>query len=130
MAALLGLEETAGFEDAAKRQADDHGKVATRARDDYTAAESRLRASERELSRLEQRIATEPGIIQIRQQLESLLAETAVSFAIRQLPTQARDAVSLGQVARRLRRPPMVCFRATSNSAPERQTYPPSRQPS
>jgi DNA repair exonuclease SbcCD ATPase subunit len=103
MAALLGLEEIAGFEDEAERQADEQSKFAARARDAHTIAEQRLRSAEKDLARLEQRIATQPEIAQARVQLELQLAETAGGLEISQLPTQATDAVSLGQLARRLR---------------------------
>jgi len=103
MAALLGLEEIAGFEGEAKRQSDEYGKRATRARDNHAAAEQRLRSAESELARLDQRIATQPEIAQARAQLESQLADSAPSLEISQLPTQATEAVWLAQVARRLR---------------------------
>ncbi len=103
LAALLGLEDIAGFEDEAKRQSEDQGKLATRARDEHAAAERRLRSAESDLARLEHRLATQPEIAEARSQLESRLAQTATSFEISELPTQAAAAVALGQLARRLR---------------------------
>jgi DNA repair exonuclease SbcCD ATPase subunit len=103
LAALLGLEDIAGFEDEAKHQAEDRGKLATRARDEHAAAEHQLRSADTDLARLEQRLATQPEIAQARSQLESRLLETGISFDIGELPTQAAGAVSLGQLARRTR---------------------------
>lgn len=103
MAALLGLEEIAGFEAEVKSQADDRAKIAKRARDDHADAEQRLRAAESDLARLEQRLSTQPEIARARTQLEAQLAASAASFEIPELPVHAADAVALGQLARRIR---------------------------
>jgi DNA repair exonuclease SbcCD ATPase subunit len=103
MAALLGLEEISGFEDQAKRQAEDLDKRAKSARDEHQSSDLQLRTAQTELTRLEQRLATQPEITQARLGLEGELAEKASSLDIRALPTRATDAVALGQLARRIR---------------------------
>jgi DNA repair exonuclease SbcCD ATPase subunit len=103
MAALLGLQEIAGFEDEARRHADDQGKLAKRIRDNHATTEQQLRSALSDFARLEQRLGTQPEIAQARSQLETELAKTATSFEISQLPMQAADAVSLGQLGRRMR---------------------------
>lgn len=103
IAGLLGLEEIAGFEDEAKRKADEQDKLAKRARAAHAEAEQGLRSAESELARLEQRMATQPEIAQARSQLESELAANATSFEMSRLPVQAADAASLIQSARRMR---------------------------
>jgi len=103
MSALLGLREIAGFEDAAKRAADEQGKGAKRARDEHAAAEQKLRSGEADLARLEQRLADEPEIARARADLGSRLAVGAPAFQFAELPSQAADAVFLSQLARRVR---------------------------
>ena len=103
MAALLGLEEIAGFEGEAKRRAEEQDKVAKRARDEHAAAEQQLRSVEGDLVRLEARLSTQPEIAGARARLESELANSNTSFEISELPMQATEAISLGQLARRLR---------------------------
>jgi DNA repair exonuclease SbcCD ATPase subunit len=101
MAALLGLEEIAGFEGEAKRRAEEQDKVAKRARDEHAAAEQQVRSVEGDLARLEARLSTQPEIAGTRARLASELANA--SFDISELPLQATDAISLGQLARRVR---------------------------
>jgi DNA repair exonuclease SbcCD ATPase subunit len=103
MAALLGLEEIAGFEGEAKRRAEEQDKVAKRARDAHAEAEQQLRSVEGDLVRLEARLSTQPVIAGARARLESKLAGSNTSFEISELPMQATDAISLGQMARRVR---------------------------
>jgi DNA repair exonuclease SbcCD ATPase subunit len=103
MAALLGLEEIAGFEGEAKRRAEEQDKGAKRARDKHAAAEQQLRSVEGDLVRLETRLSTQPEIAGARARLESQLANSNTSFEISELPMQATDAISLGQLARRVR---------------------------
>src|ERR1039458_8669016 len=102
-AALLGLEEIAGFEGEAKRRAEEQDKGAKRARDKHAAAEQQLRSVEGDLVRLETRLSTQPEIAGARARLESQLANSNTSFEISELPMQATDAISLGQLARRVR---------------------------
>jgi DNA repair exonuclease SbcCD ATPase subunit len=103
MATLLGLEEIAGFEDDAKRQSDDQGRLAKRVREDHAAAEQRLRSAEVDLARVQQRLGSQPELIQAKLHLEAELSKTATSFEINELPSQAADAVALVQVARGVR---------------------------
>jgi DNA repair exonuclease SbcCD ATPase subunit len=103
MAALLGLEELAGFEDEVKSRASERDKLAGRARDEYSAGERQLRASEADLARLEERLASQPEIAKVRDELESEAKEKVTSFDIRELPSQAAEAVVLGQMARNVR---------------------------
>lgn len=103
MAALLGLEEIAGFETEAKRRAERREELAKRARSEHADVEERLKSSQAELTRLTQRLITQPEIAKARQGLRDELADSAPAFEIPQLPEQAADAVALGQVARRLR---------------------------
>lgn len=103
MAALLGLEEVAGFEAEAKRRSEGCEALAKRARGEHANAEELLRNSQAELARLTQRLATEPEIAKARQVLQDEVADSAPVFEIRELPAQAAEAVALGQLARRLR---------------------------
>jgi DNA repair exonuclease SbcCD ATPase subunit len=103
MAALLGLEEIAGFEGEAKRRADEQDKAAKRAREEHAAAEQQVRSTESDLARLEARLSTQPEIAGARARLESELASSATSFEISELPMHAADAITLGQLARRAR---------------------------
>ncbi len=103
MATFLGLEEVAGFEDEAKQQAEEHGRLAKRARDEHAGAEQQLRSAESELARLEQRLADLPEIRMALGEMQAELSERAASFEISALPAQSADAVALGQLARRLR---------------------------
>jgi DNA repair exonuclease SbcCD ATPase subunit len=103
MAALLGLEEIAGFETDAKRRAGESDERAKRARGAHAAAEQRLREAQGELTRLAQRLATEPEIVAARMNLQSDLGAHAGAFEVVALPTQTAESVSLGQTARDLR---------------------------
>jgi DNA repair exonuclease SbcCD ATPase subunit len=103
MAALLGLEEIAGFEAEAKRRAEDRDRLARQARAAHADAEGQVRATHAELERLEHRLASEPEIVQAREKLASELAESATAFEIAELPTQVAEAVTLGQFGRGMR---------------------------
>ncbi len=103
MAALLGLEEIAGFEGEAKRRAEEQDKAAKRVREEHAAVEQQVRSVEADLVRLEARLSTQPEIAGARASLESELASSATSFEISELPMQAAEAIALGQLARRVR---------------------------
>jgi DNA repair exonuclease SbcCD ATPase subunit len=103
MTALLGLEEIAGFEGEAKRRAEEWDRVAKRVREELAAGEQQVRSVEGDLVRLEARLSTQSEIAGARARLESELEKSATSFEISELPMQAADAISLGQLARRAR---------------------------
>jgi DNA repair exonuclease SbcCD ATPase subunit len=103
MAALLGLDEIAGFEADAKRRAEERDRLAKEARDEHAAAEQQLRTVDAELARVEARLSSQSDIADARTRWESELARTATLFDIGHLPTQASEAISLGQLGRQVR---------------------------
>jgi DNA repair exonuclease SbcCD ATPase subunit len=125
MASLLGLEEIAGFEAAAKKRADESDGLAKRARSEHATAEAQLRTTEAELARLTQRLASEPEIAEERDKLQHQLAESAPAFALSELPTRAGEAVALAQLARRLRAGADTLLSGAASLAEQQASLPP-----
>ena len=103
LASLLGLHELTEFEAFAGQRAGATDKTAKDARANLSAAETELLAVERDLTRLEQELGTQPEFSSLREALTQRLASEAAPLSHLSLPTQLAEASSLTSRIRQIR---------------------------